>query len=89
MFVDPITGQTFVYANQTPCENNPQNVVVTRDLDFDQKYALTLQPIKKDPIYSLNIIYFKPLLVIFFYCSYSFSKRTHTTLASCSLYQTF
>ena len=27
MYVDPITRQSFEYANQIPCENNPQNVI--------------------------------------------------------------
>ena len=47
MYVDPITRQTFEYANQIPCENNPQNVI-SLDPDADQYYVLT-QPIKKDP----------------------------------------
>ena len=48
MYVDPITRQTFEYANQIPCENNPQNVI-SLDPDTDQYYVLTPQPIKKDP----------------------------------------
>ena len=48
MYVDPITRQTFEYANQIPCENNPQNVI-SLDPDPDQYYVLTPQPIKKDP----------------------------------------
>ena len=48
MYVDPITHQTFEYANQIPCENNPQNVI-SLDPDTDQYYVLTPQPIKKDP----------------------------------------
>ena len=35
MYVDPITRQTFEYANQIPCENNPQNVI-SLDPDTDQ-----------------------------------------------------
>ena len=27
MYVDPITGQTFEYANQVSCKNKPQNVI--------------------------------------------------------------
>ena len=49
MYVDPITRQTFEYAKQIPCENNPQNVV-SLDPDTDQYYVLTPQPIKKDPL---------------------------------------
>ena len=37
MYVDPITRQTFEYANQIPCENNPQNVI-SLDPDTDQYY---------------------------------------------------
>ena len=48
MYVDPITRQTFEYANQIPCENTPQNVI-SFDPDTDQYYVLTPQPIKKDP----------------------------------------
>ena len=48
MYVDPITRQAFEYANQIPCENNPQNVI-SLDPDADQYYVLTPQPIKKDP----------------------------------------
>ena len=35
MYVDPMTSQTFEYANQIPCENNPQNVSAL-DTDRDQ-----------------------------------------------------
>ena len=35
--------QTFEYANQIPCENNPQNVI-SLDPDTDQFYVLTPQP---------------------------------------------
>ena len=35
IYVDPITRQTFEYANQIPCENNPQNVI-SLDPDTDQ-----------------------------------------------------
>ena len=48
MYVDPITRQTFEYANQIPCENKAQNVI-SLDPDTNQYYVLTLQPIKKDP----------------------------------------
>ena len=48
MYVDPITRQTFEYANQIPCGNNPQNVI-SLDPDTYQYYVLTPQPIKKDP----------------------------------------
>ena len=48
IYVDPITRQTFEYANQIPCENNPQNVI-SLDPDTDQYYVLTPQPNKKDP----------------------------------------
>ena len=61
MYVDPITRQTFEYANQIPCENNPQNVI-SLDPDTDQYYVLTPQPIKKDPLLLLNQLKFKPLL---------------------------
>ena len=48
MYVGPITRQTFVYANQVPCENNPLNVI-SLDPDTDQYYVLTSQPIEKGP----------------------------------------
>ena len=48
MYVDPITRQTFEYASQIPCENNPQNVI-SLDPDTDQCYVLAPQPINKDP----------------------------------------
>ena len=35
MFVDPTTRQTFEYANQLPCEHNPQ-IVNALDPDTDQ-----------------------------------------------------
>ena len=60
-YVDPITRQTFEYANQIPCENNPQNVI-SLDPDTDQYYVLTPQPIKKIPLFFLNQLKFKPLL---------------------------
>ena len=44
LYVDPITLQTFEYANQIPCENNPQKSL---DPDTDHSYVLTPQPIKK------------------------------------------
>ena len=49
MYVGPITRQTFEYTNQTPCENNPQNVI-SLDPETDQYYVLTRQPIKKTPL---------------------------------------
>ena len=49
MYVDHIARQTFEYANQIPCENNPQNVI-SFDPDTDQYYVLTPQSIKKDPL---------------------------------------
>ena len=48
MYVDPITRSIFEYANQIPCENNPQNVFAVAP-DADQKHVLTPQPVKKDP----------------------------------------
>ena len=48
MYVEPITRQTFIYANQVPCENNPQNVIAL-ELDTDQNYVLAPQTLKKDP----------------------------------------
>ena len=53
MYVDPITRQTFNYANHIPCENNQQNVIAL-DPDTDQKYVVTPQPIKKTLLYYLN-----------------------------------
>ena len=47
MFVDPIKSQTFDYANQIPCENNPQNVIALVR-DTDDYFVLTPQSIKKD-----------------------------------------
>ena len=49
MYVHPITRQTFEYANQITCENNPQYIIVF-DLDTNQYYVLTTQPIKEDPL---------------------------------------
>ena len=49
MYVGPITRQTFEYTNETPCENNPQNVI-SLDPDTDQYYVLTTQPLKKTPV---------------------------------------
>ena len=49
MYVDPITCQIFEYANQIPCENNPQNVIAL-DLDTDQYFVPTPQPFKKDTL---------------------------------------
>ena len=43
VYVDPITRQTFNYANQIPCENNPQSVIAL-DPDTDQFYVSTPQP---------------------------------------------
>ena len=40
MYVDPITRQTFEYANQIPCENNPQNIIAFVP-DTVQYYVLT------------------------------------------------
>ena len=48
MCVDPITRQTFEYANQIPCQTNPHNVIAL-DPDTDQYYVSTPQPNKKDP----------------------------------------
>ena len=48
LYVDPITLQTFEYANRILCENNPQNVL-SLGPDIDQYYVLTTQPIKKEP----------------------------------------
>ena len=42
MYVDPITRQTFEYANQIPWESNPQNVFAL-DPETDQFYVLTPQ----------------------------------------------
>ena len=62
MYVDPSTRQTFEYANQIPCENNPQNVI-SLDPDTDQYYVLIPQPIKKDPLLLFEPTQkFKPLL---------------------------
>ena len=47
-YVDPITRQTFDYATPIACENNPQNTIAL-DLDSDQYYLLTPEPIKQDP----------------------------------------
>ena len=48
MYVDPITRQTFEYANQKPCKIKPQNVIDVHP-DTDLYYVLTPQPNKKDP----------------------------------------
>ena len=48
MYIDPITRQTFEYANQIPCENNRQNVI-SLDPETDQKYVSTRQPPKRHP----------------------------------------
>ena len=48
MYVDRITCQTFNYANDISCENNPQNIVAL-DPVTGQIYVLTTQPINKDP----------------------------------------
>ena len=63
MYVDPITRQTFEYANQTPCENNPQNVI-SLDPDTNQYYVLTPQPNKKTLLYFSNLLKYKPLLAL-------------------------
>ena len=61
MYVDTITCQTFAYANQFPCENNPQ-IVIALDPDTDQYYVLIPQPDKKDHPYFLKLL--KPKLLI-------------------------
>ena len=38
MYVDPITCQTFNYANRFPCKHSPQNVIAL-DHDTDQYYV--------------------------------------------------
>ena len=63
MYVDPITRQTFEYANQIPYENNPQNVI-SLDPDTDHNCVLTPQPIKKALLYFSNLLKFKPLLAL-------------------------
>ena len=49
MYVDPITRQTFEYANEIPCENNQQSVIAL-DPDINKYYILTPQPFKTDPL---------------------------------------
>ena len=61
MYVDPITHQTFEYANQIQCENNPQNVIA---LDCDQYYVLTPQLDKNILPNSFILLKFKPLLAL-------------------------
>ena len=46
MYMDPISRQTFEYANQTTCENNTQNVFAL-ETDTYQNYVLNPQPIKR------------------------------------------
>ena len=48
MYVDPITRQTFNYATQIECGNNPQNISEL-DLDSDDEdfYVLTPEPLKR------------------------------------------
>ena len=48
MYVDTITRQTFIHANQIQCENIPQNVIAL-DSDTDQYYVKTPHSIKKRP----------------------------------------
>ena len=43
MYADPVVRQTFVCANQIPCESFPQSVIAL-DPDTDQYYVLTPKP---------------------------------------------
>ena len=47
MCVNPITRQTFEYANQIPCHNNPQNVLAL-DPDTFQYYVSNHETNKED-----------------------------------------
>ena len=74
MYVDPITRQTFEYANQIPCENIPQNVI-SLNPDTD----IMFEPTQVQTAISHNT----------FYCSrcwYLFSKRTQSFLEPCIIH---
>ena len=59
LYVDPINRQTFEYANQKQCENNPRKVTAV-DTDTDQYYALTRHPNKLDPASLFGIVFSSP-----------------------------
>ena len=90
MYVDPITSETFQYANQIPCENNPQNVMAL-DRDTNQYNVLTPQRksfVRKDALELLNLLKSKPLLNLILLLpkmQLFILKKTQTFLESCSL----
>ena len=50
MYVDPITLQTYGYANPIPCDNNPRNITeLDPDIDDQDFYNLRSEPIKRKP----------------------------------------
>ena len=50
MYVDPITRQTYEYANPITCDNNPRNVIeLDPDSDNQDFYILGPEPIKRKP----------------------------------------
>ena len=85
MDVDPDTRQTFLYANQVHCENNPQNVIAL-DADTDQSYVLTSQPIKFNLLCALTPLLLKMQVCIlkkksnFFWNRLLFTKHSVKTL---------
>ena len=49
MYVDPTTRQTFNYATQIECGNNPQNIIeLDPDTDDRDFYVLTPDPLKRE-----------------------------------------
>ena len=89
MYVDAITRPTFEYANQIPCENNPQNVI---SLDPDTDYVSTPQPKTKTLHYSLNQLKFNLLLVqtpLLPKMQSFILKNFQTFSESCSFHQAF
>ena len=86
MYVDPYTRQTFEYANQIPCENNPQNVIAL-DHDTEQYYVLTSQPVKKGPPHFFEPTQLQTLLAptpllskIFLYFPHLFFPRKNSNI---------
>ena len=76
----------FQYANQTPCDNNPQNVNALVP-DTDHYYFLSPRPFKKTLQYFLNLLKSKPLLEETNLEVFTLKKSSF--LGSCFFYQTF
>ena len=90
MYVDPITRQTFNYANQILWEKTTQNVIAL-DPDTNQYYVPIHNLLKKTFLYSLNHFKLKLLLVqtpLLPKLQVFLLKKTQTFLESSFIYKT-